>query len=224
VTITAPGRLTRTSPDLPQDLYGYAAMHHGMDRDAARLVSALTAAPRNAAALVRWWSQFRDVIGRHHVREDDLLWPVLAAADPTFSDEVATMHDDHDELDTAMERLDVALRALSGGPDTLAEARTAAQRFRLVLLDHLAREEEVAFHRIAQRPQMWAEIERQIDDAVRVREAAFEFPWVLDELDHTRADLLMQRVPRMFLPVARHLWQPRYRRLVAAALETEETR
>ena len=217
MTITAPSRLTSTSPDLPPALYGYAAMHLGMHRDAARLEQTLLASPRDPAALARWWGQFRDVIVRHHTREDDLIWPSLADADPTFADEVAEMHGDHDELVAAMDRLDRALTSLPLWEPLLEEARLAAAAFRQVLLDHLAREEEVAFHRIVQHPGMWAEIEAQIDKAMRPRDAVFEFPWALDELDPSRAAVLAQRVPRPFRPIVRCVWQPRYRRLAARA-------
>jgi hypothetical protein len=217
MTSTATARLTRTSPDLPPDLYGYAAMHQGMHRDAARLVATLQAEVRDPAALRRWWSLYRDVIVRHHVREDDLLWPALAAADPTFAEEVAPMHDDHDALDAAMDRLDATLSALVLDAAALDEARAAADTFQLVLADHLTREELVAFHRLIQRPQLWAALERQIDREARPREAAFELPWVLDGLDGVRTSHLCRRVPRPFRPIARRLWQPRYRRLVAAA-------
>jgi hemerythrin-like domain-containing protein len=221
---TATERLTSTSLDLPPDLYGYAAMHLGMQRDAARLERTLAAGPRDAAALSRWWQQFRDVIVRHHVREDDLIWPALAAADETFAAEVAEMHDDHAELDAAMARLDHALSSLPLWEAMLDEARAAAASFRQVLADHLAREEEVAFHRLAARPQLWADLERRIDDQVRIREATFEFPWVLDGLHPTRAAHLWPRVPRLARPIVRRRWQPRYARLVTAAHAAEVTR
>jgi hemerythrin-like domain-containing protein len=217
MSTTATERLTSTSLDLPPDLYGYAAMHLGMHRDAARLERTLAAGPRDAAALARWWQQFRDVIVRHHVREDDLIWPALAAADETFADEVAEMQDDHAELDAAMARLDHALSSLPLWAPTIDEARDAAASFRQVLADHLAREEEVAFHRLAARPQLWAEIDEQILREVTVREAAFELPWLHDALDRGRSAYLMRKVPAFARPIARWLWQPRYTRVVAAA-------
>src|SRR3954452_13292484 len=109
--VATPTRLTSTSPDLPSALFGYAAMHQAMHRDAERLVRTLTAGAADSAALERWWLRFRDVILRHHVREDDLIWPALAAADPTFQADVAAMHEDHAELDDAMARVDATLAA-----------------------------------------------------------------------------------------------------------------
>ena len=220
-TTAAPTRLTAASPDLPPDLFGYAAMHLGMHRDPARLVRTLETTPRDTAALERWWHRYRDVIVRHHEREDDIIWPALAAADPTFSVEIASMHDDHDELDRAMERLDVALtvRRLEGS--ALLEARDAATCFRQVLLDHVAREEAVAFHRLAARARLWAEIDEQLARGVGVREAAFHVPWMHDSLDPAKSTYLMQKVPAFARPIARRLWQPRYARLVSAALQPE---
>src|SRR3954452_24607320 len=102
MTTVAPVRMSRTSPDLPPALYGYAAMHLAMCRDAARLTRTLGATPADRAALAGWWAHFRDVIVRHHQREDSLIWPALAEADPTFLDDIATMHADHNELDATM--------------------------------------------------------------------------------------------------------------------------
>ena len=220
-TTVAPTRLTATSPDLPPDLYGYAAMHLGMHRDAARLVRSLETTPRDATALARWWGHYRDVIVRHHEREDDIIWPALAAADPSFSVEIASMHDDHDELDRAMGRLGVALAARRLAGSALLEARDAARCFQQVLLDHVAREEAVAFHRLAARPRMWAEIDEQLARGVGVREAAFHVPWMHDSLEPTKSTYLMKKVPAFARPIARRLWQPRYARLVAAALQPE---
>ena len=217
MSILAAERLTSTSPDLPPDLYGYAAMHLGMHRDAARLERTLQATPSDPGALAQWWTQFRDVIVRHHRREDDLIWPALAAADPSFAAEVADMHDDHHELDAAMQRLDLAVGCLPLWESWLDEARAAAAAFRQVLVDHLAREEEVAFHRLAQRPQLWAEIEHRIERGIRLRDAAFEVPWIYDALPPTRVAHLMRRVPAPARPMVRWLWQPRYARLVTAA-------
>ena len=217
MAISTPERLTGTSADLPPDLYGYASMHQGMHRDAARLVTTLDRGPADPAALERWWCLFRDTIVRHHVREDDLIWPALAAADPTFADDVATMHDDHDELDRAMHRLDVALTALPVWPEALDEARDAARAFRQVLADHLVREEAVAFFRLAQRGQLWAEIDEQIVAAVTVKEASYEVPFIHDALDAHRSAYLLGRLPRIARPLMRWVWRPRYERLVASA-------
>ena len=217
-TLVAPSRLTSASPDLPPDLYGYAAMHLGMHRDADRLVRALETEPRDAAALERWWHHYRDVIVRHHEREDDIIWPALAAADPTFADEIATMHDDHTELDEAMGRLGVAISFLPRCGSALTEAHSAAMAFRQVLAGHVAREEEVAFHRLTARPKLWAEIDEQLARGVGVREAAFHVPWMHDSLDPAKSTYLWRKIPAFARPIARHVWRPRYVRLLAAAV------
>jgi Hemerythrin HHE cation binding domain len=224
-TMLAMERLTSTSPDLPPDLYGYAAMHLGMHRDAARLVRTLETVPRDPAALERWWHRYRDVIVRHHEREDDIIWPALAAVDETFVADVAKMHEDHDELDRAMGRLGVALTAVAArhpDPAPLPEARAAATTFQRVLRDHVAREEEVAFHRLAARPVLWAEIDDQLARGVGVREAAFHVPWMHDSLDVSKSAPLWRKIPGFARPIARRIWLPRYARLVATALDVQE--
>jgi hypothetical protein len=109
-------------------------------------------------------------------------------------------------------------------PEALPEARVAATAFRDVLADHVAREEAVAFHRLAQRPRLWAEIDEQIVREVTLREAAFELPFIHDALPPSRSAYLMQKVPGFARPIHRLLWQPRYARFVAAAHVTEENR
>jgi hypothetical protein len=217
-TTVAPSRLTSTSPDLPPDLYGYAAMHLGMHRDSDRLVRTLQGAPRDPAALERWWHLYRDIIVRHHEREDDIIWPALAAADPTFADEIAAMHDDHTELDQAMGRLGVALSFLPRCSSMLTEARDAAVAFQQVLADHVAREEAVAFHRLAARPTLWADIDERLARGVGIREAAFHVPWMHDSLDPAKSTYLWPKIPAFARPIARRVWLPRYVRLTASAV------
>ena len=222
-TMVATARLTSTSPDLPPALYGYAAMHQAMHRDAERLVRTLAAGPADPAALERWWLRFRDVILRHHVREDDLIWPALAGADPTFGDDVAAMHEDHAELDEAMARVDATLAAqrLAGRP--LHDAVVAAAEFQRVLTEHIEREEFVAFHRLAARLDLWAEIDEQIVREVSAREAAFDLPWMHHSLQPGRSSYLLTLVPAFARPILRLIWRPRYARIVAAAHRTAVT-
>src|SRR4051794_36714829 len=216
-------RLTSTSPDLPPALFGYAAMHQAMHRDAERLVLTLAAGAADWAALVRWWLRFHDVILRHHVREDDLIWPALAAADPTFEADVAAMHEDHAELDDAMARLDATLTAQRLAGRALDEALAAAGTFQRVLTEHIEREEYVAFHRLATRLDLWAEIDDQIVREVSVREAAFDLPWMHDSLGRDRSSYLMTLIPGFARPILWLIWRPRYARIVAAAHRTAAT-
>jgi deazaflavin-dependent oxidoreductase (nitroreductase family) len=219
-TVTAPDAvesLTAVSDDLPPALFGYAAMHVAMRRDAARLRVALEGGRGDGEALRRWWRLFSDVIVRHHQREDDLIWPMLAAVDPSFADDVVAMDADHAALDAAMEGLGRALVELGATPASHEVAMRAAATFADVLTGHLEREERAAFHRLTQHPQRWAEVERCIERGVRMRDAAFELPWMHDGLDLARSRRLWARVPRVARPLARLWWQPRYRRLVAAA-------
>jgi hemerythrin-like domain-containing protein len=216
MNITAATRLTATSANLPPDLYGYAAMHLAMRRDATRLVRALDRVD-DADAVRRWWRQFRDVIRRHHEREDDLVWPALLEVDSTFAADLEAMHAEHHSLDIAMDALDVALDALTGFGATLAKSRAAAREFVDVLVGHLEHEEAVAFHRLAQHPDTWHRVERAIERAMRPREAAFELPWLHDGLDPAYSTHLWTRIPAPVRPLVRFIWQPRYRRLVSTA-------
>ena len=83
---------------------------------------------------------------------------------------------------------------------------------------HLEREEAAAFHRLVQHRAMWAEVEREIERGMR-RQAAFEVPWVFEGLPPVRVAHLRARAPRPLRPLLRLVWEPRYRRLVAAAHE-----
>ena len=133
------------------------------------------------------------------------------------------MHEDHAELDDAMAGVDATIAALRLASRALDEALAAAATFRRVLTEHIEREEYVAFHRLAARLDLWAEIDEQIVREVGVREAAFDLPWMHDSLDRGRSSYLMTLIPGFARPILRLMWRPRYARIVAAAHRTAVT-
>jgi Hemerythrin HHE cation binding domain len=67
----------------PVDLIGMYVMHHGFRRDLADFTAAVPLTPvgdrQTWAALRDRWDRFAHVLHKHHVAEDEGLWPLLRA-------------------------------------------------------------------------------------------------------------------------------------------------
>src|SRR4051794_26540380 len=175
-------RTTTQNHTRPSFLDGFAAMHAAMRRDANRLPRAAAAVrtPADAAALGRWYELFRQTIEHHHEREDDLIWPELLRRDPSFEVEHAGLVDDHHDLDTALAAVTTALADRASGVVATNDAAAAsAAALGELLVDHLAREEDAAFGRIANEftAEEWAALERRMLKGTSLSSLAFQIPW-----------------------------------------------
>lgn len=83
------------------DLLTFRLMHRGMRADSAALVDALLRLPpgdlRAAHRLRTWFAALEDLIEHHHSVEDEVFWPALRAADPSFGPDEAVLVADHHE-------------------------------------------------------------------------------------------------------------------------------
>jgi hemerythrin-like domain-containing protein len=118
---------------------------HAFRRDLARLeelVRDAVSAPSAGGEFQQAWHSFRDRLHRHHVAEDDDLWPVLRRhlAAPADVASVDRMVEEHHALSAAMDAVDQALsasrHAVSGSGLT-----TAVDRLSRTVRDHLEHEE-----------------------------------------------------------------------------------
>ena len=75
--------MTFTPPDF---LEGIIVIHGAMLRDADRLPRAIDAATTReaAVALQRWFAKFAREVEHHHLREDDVVWPMLVERESVF--------------------------------------------------------------------------------------------------------------------------------------------
>jgi len=122
----------------PTDVRYMRAMHNAMRRDLARLESAALDgdAAQLAPRLEEAWGQLRARLDRHHVAEDEDLWPVLRGQLATAQDQrqVDRMVEEHRELSAAIATLDDALTHGTGAAAALGALANG-------LPDHLADEE-----------------------------------------------------------------------------------
>ncbi|WP_299053856.1 hemerythrin domain-containing protein [uncultured Nocardioides sp.] len=181
------------APPGPCDLTGMYLMHHGFRRDLDRLVRAAAVTPpgdrRTWKALARWWRDVAALLGEHHTKEDELLWPVLLErADDAGRAVLAAMEAEHHRIDPALDAVAAALGDLTSGTDVVAARDRAVAAFRdlAALLDeHLAHEERDAVALI-QAHLSAAEWKKLEEDGLAHKPAPpllfFLLPWVADGL------------------------------------------
>jgi iron-sulfur cluster repair protein YtfE (RIC family) len=215
-TVTTLPRLDRA--ELSPRLAGYAAIHDAMVRDAARLARAVASAPLEMGPAMRaWWDLYEANIEHHHVREDELVFPVVAERDADFTS--AELMADHAVLDLHMGLVRGSLDELVSGQRELALVRTDLVRqvgaFAHHLDDHLGREEHVVFPVLTERvtDDEWAELETAINEGSKLGELAFTLPWILDDADP--ALTAKAEIPLLLRALDGLFWKRRYRRLAA---------
>lgn len=213
--------------ELPDFLRLFAAMHDAMRRDAGRLDRAIPtlASPREAERLRAWWQRYAGVIVHHHQREDELVWPALEQRAASFVTSQAPLHDDHHALDRVMDTVDAALSTLCDDRVDFESARTAAAdaagAFRALLVDHLAREEALAFPLLAQTytAEEYDALEQRMRKGTSLRAIGFEVAWVLDDVDPRLAALADEVLPAIMRVLLRFSWKPSYERIAAPIRE-----
>ena len=234
VTETTIINLTGTRLEFPSYARGFAAMHDAMRRDAGRLVAAVLASPsdaagrgaagRGAAALARWFDHFEAVIEHHHRCEDEVVWPglegIIAAGGcgdegSAFLDAHRRLLEDHQELDAAM----AAVRTSLHVPSTVADRCAVARHFDVCLDAHLTREEAAVFPLLTAHvsAEQFAALEEGVVAMTPLKAFPFTLPWVLDGASDDVIATVVDGLPLPIRAVNRLVFQPRYRRMVAAA-------
>lgn len=206
----------------PPMLMRYAMVHDAMVRDAERLQRALAGpvALARARGLVAWFDRFTAEIVHHHEREDDLVFPAVAARAPHLAGPAAELAAEHAVLDAAMRDLTTALQQLTvrvAGCER-EQAAAAAARFASVLVDHLRREEAVVLDAIAAvyTLQEYEDLERRLLKETPRRLLAFEAPWVLDGLPDAQRREVLSIAPLPLRVLYRTMFEPAYVKLTAA--------
>jgi hypothetical protein len=128
-TPALPFPVTPRRPGEPEaDLTGFTLIHRALrsgTRDLAVAASAIGAgAPCPAArreAHVAFATEVLHEIDLHHTREDDVLWPVIAASAGAVVD-LEPLTDDHTELHAVLARAEEALRSFAAAADVRAAA------------------------------------------------------------------------------------------------------
>jgi iron-sulfur cluster repair protein YtfE (RIC family) len=187
------------------------AMHDALRRDLARLESA--ASDRNggvAHVSAQWaeaWAELRARLDRHHVAEDEDLWPVLRRqlAAPDDQRRVDRMVEEHRDLSAAIAKLD---DAVADGADVASALGALAGGLR----DHLADEEEHVLpllegHLSRAQWRAFLLTERQ---KTPVRERPEFMGWVLHDADEADTRAVLAEIPPPGRLVYRYIIGPRY--------------
>ena len=205
--------------DLPDFLEGIIVVHGAMRRDAVRLPRAVEAVRTTdgARAVHRWFVKFAREVEHHHLREDDVVWPMLVKREATFGDSLGVLEADHHALDAAMAHAASALTALVGDLATRGAAVEATAALGALLADHLDREEAVMFPAMARvfTAESYEALEAELLRATPKRLIAFELPFAFDGLPDQRVADTLAELPALIRVLHRWVWQPAYDRLVA---------
>jgi hemerythrin-like domain-containing protein len=151
VSTTPPFALrTRTAREPEPDFTVMVVTHRAIRHDLRRLAdclggrSALGGPASRDRALRRYTAALLDQIRAHHRREDDIVWPVIAATAGQAVD-LTPLTDDHQAINAVASRASEALASPAADEDVLAELRAPVSELRDMLEEHIADEEEQIF-------------------------------------------------------------------------------
>ncbi|MGY1604033.1 hemerythrin domain-containing protein [Geodermatophilus sp. SYSU D00815] len=220
-----PFPVTPRRPGEPEaDLSGFALIHRALRAGTRELADAATAIgagapcpPERRRALIRFATEVLAEIHTHHQREDDVLWPVIAASAGAAVD-LEPLTDDHTELHAVLERAEQALAAFAApGADPRATAAPlgAVLTGMADLLDeHIAEEEAEVFPVIRTHVSAkdYAACEAMFRKGSSVGHLLFVLPWVIAQCaPEERAEMLrIAGAPlRLLLAVSERRWHRR---------------
>src|SRR5258708_27566923 len=194
----------KTHRDRPADTRTMGIVHDALRRDLQRAETAITRTPpppeaqRVAiAAHVRW---LMDFLHAHHTGEDQGLWPLVRAHNPTAGDMLDQMDADHARSGPESDRVQEA--AITYGTADSHAARqglaTALACLRTVLDPHLRREEDEMMPIVSRsltHAQWEAYNNAKFVKTKSKKELGREGHWLVDSLDPQRYDVVVRHVP-----------------------------
>ncbi|MGY2703789.1 hemerythrin domain-containing protein [Nocardioides sp. HB32] len=195
------------APEGPIDMQTMYLMHHAFRRDLDAFAGAVRSTSagdrRTWKALADRWELFAAVLHKHHLAEDDQIWPALVQLG-TLEDiaVLEAMESEHGEIDPLLESCAAGFRRLARRADEDARAALAVRvcAARESLRRHLAHEETEAIA-IIQRlidTARWAEIEAGIGKGASLREAVRTVPWVGYGVPREALERVLRDVPTTF--------------------------
>jgi hypothetical protein len=209
------------------DLLGYHLLHQGMRADTARLQTAVDGLTepertRRGASVARWYAGFLGEFDHHHMVEDDILFPALAARCESFRTLLPRLHEEHERLERALNAVSSDLGALRDPAVSWSiahpRARRSVETAGAELNGHLDYEDSSVLPLFEAHMSAvdYGELEQQAARSLPRAQIAFSVPWLLSQADPTERRHLLQGAPF----VLRLLWyvtRGRYRRLVVRA-------
>ncbi|MEV4315394.1 hemerythrin domain-containing protein [Actinocrispum sp. NPDC049592] len=203
---------------LPEHIRAFALMHVAMRRDAKRLAAAAPHVTRSTASDVgAWFKELFDIIDWHHRTEDEVLFPDVRRAVPSFAAKEKALSHDHEALDQAMAEV---AAALSPGGD-LAKLPAAAEKFKTILFEHLRLEETVVFPVFVNdlTVRQYVSIENRSVSSAPMSLRSFLYPWMYDGVDcRTASRVAAAATPLPFRLVGDTVLKMRYQRAIATVV------
>src|SRR3954453_17437124 len=189
-TPALPFPVTPRRPGEPEaDLTGFTMIHRALRSGTRDLADAATAigqgAPCPAArrtAYVAFATEVLHEIPPHHSREDDVLWPVIAASAGAAVD-LEPLSDDHTELHAVLTRAEEAVRAFAADPRAAAPLGAVLPEMADLLDEHIVEEEAEVFPVIREHvsAEDFAACEKRFQKGSSPKHLLFVLPWVIGQ-------------------------------------------
>jgi iron-sulfur cluster repair protein YtfE (RIC family) len=222
-TPALPFPVTPRRPGEPEaDLTGFMLIHRALrsgTRDLAVAATAIgTGAPCPAgrrSAYVTFATEVLHEIHLHHTREDDVLWPVIAASAGAVVD-LEPLTDDHTELHAVLSRAEQALAAFAAAADGPAAAALGAVLTEMAdLLDeHIVEEEAEVFPVVREHVSAkdFAACEKRFQKGSSPKHLMFVLPWVIGQCTPEERVAVLADAPvplKVLLRLGEGRWQRR---------------
>jgi len=172
------------------DLTGFTLIHRALrsgTRDLAVAATAIGAGapcpPARREAFVAFATEVLHEIHVHHTREDDVLWPVIAASAGAAVD-LEPLTDDHAELHAVLARAEERLQGFASAADVRAAAGplgAVLTEMADLLDEHIAEEEAEVFPVIREHVSAkdFAACEKQFQKGSSPKHLLFVLPWLI---------------------------------------------
>ncbi|MCT4356195.1 hemerythrin domain-containing protein [Streptomyces sp. Je 1-79] len=199
--------------DMTMMLAVHDALRREMER-LARVTATVEDDPRQILSTAAGWELFKIFLHAHHRAEDEKIWPVMQAALAARPDDLAlleAMEAEHAIIDPLLLDIDAALADREAGLERLHGLVDALHSG---LTGHLKHEEAEALQLMdtTMSEEQWDAFgERQRD---RIGDNAQRYmPWILDEMEASRAEFILSRLPGPLRAAFENDWRPTYQAL-----------
>ncbi|MGY1618699.1 hemerythrin domain-containing protein [Geodermatophilus sp. SYSU D00691] len=227
-----PFPVTPRRPGDPEaDLTGFSLIHRALrsgTRDLAVAVTGIATGapcpPERHRAVVHFATEVLAEIHVHHSREDDVLWPVIAASAGAAVD-LEPLTEDHTELHAVLARAEQALAAFAApGADlraTAAPLGTVLTGMADLLDEHIAEEEAEVFPVIRTHVSAkdFAACEKRFQKGSSPAHLLFVLPWVIGQCTPAERAAVLGEAPvplKLLLTLGERRWHRRHALVVGA--------